>query len=178
MPPDAPEGTINLSDPDSRVMRTKGMPTRQAYNAQAAVNERHIILAAEITVDAADFGHLEPILNTTLEHLERHGVTEQPGAFVADAGYWHTRQIEQVTDHGLDLLVPPDGAMREGNRPGWEHGLYEVMRRKLSSEPSAVTSSTSCGRSRSNRSMGRSNTTGESTTSCEEADPPRTRSGG
>ena len=48
-------------------MRTKGMPPRQAYNAQAAVNEQQIILAAEITVDAADFGHLEPILNSTLE---------------------------------------------------------------------------------------------------------------
>jgi transposase len=134
VPSELPDGTINLSDPDSRVMRTKGMPPRQAYNAQAAVNERHIILAAEITVDAPDFGHLEPILNATLEHLDRHGVTEHPGAVVADAGYWHTRQIEQITDRGLDLLVPPDGAMREGNRPGWENGLYEVMRRKLKTE--------------------------------------------
>jgi len=132
--PQAPDGTINLSDPDSRVMRTKGMPPRQAYNAQAAVNERHIILAAEITVDAGDFGHLQPMLNATLEHLDRHGVTEQPGAVVADAGYWHTRQIEQVTERGLDVLVPPDGAMREGSRPGWENGLYEVMRRKLKTE--------------------------------------------
>jgi transposase len=134
VPPELPDGTINLSDPDSRVMRTKGMPPRQAYNAQAAVNERHIILAAEVTVDAGDFGHLEPILNVTLEHLQRHGVTEQPGTVVADAGYWHTRQIEQVTERGLDVLVPPDGAMREGNRPGWENGLYELMRRKLKTE--------------------------------------------
>ena len=134
VPPELPDGTINLSDPDSRVMRTKGMPPRQAYNAQAAVNERHIILAAEVTVDAADFGHLEPVLNATLEHLRRHGVTEQPGAVVADAGYWHTRQIEQVTERGLDVLVPPDGGMREGNRPGWENGLYELMRRKLKTE--------------------------------------------
>jgi hypothetical protein len=134
VPPELPDGQVNLSDPDSRVMRTKGMPPRQAYNAQAAVNERHIILAAEVTVDAGDFGHLEPILNATLEHLQRHGVSEQPGAVVADAGYWHTRQIEQVTERGLDVLVPPDGAMREGNRPGWENGLYELMRRKLKSE--------------------------------------------
>jgi hypothetical protein len=132
--PQEPEGTINLSDPDSRVMRTKGMPPRQAYNAQAAVNERQIILAAEITVDAADFGHLQPILNATLEHLERHGVSEHPGAVLADAGYWHTRQIEQVTDRGLDVLVPPDGAMRDGPRPGWENGFFDVMRRKLKTD--------------------------------------------
>ena len=51
--PELPDGTINLSDPDSRVMRTQGTPPRQAYNAQTAVNDRQIILAAEITVDAA-----------------------------------------------------------------------------------------------------------------------------
>ncbi len=132
--PEEPDGTINLSDPDSRVMRTKGMPPRQAYNAQAAVNEHHIILAAEITVDAADFGHLEPVLNKALEHLERHGVSEQPGAVLADAGYWHTRQIEAITERGLDVLVPPDGAMRDGPRPGWENGFFDVMRRKLKTE--------------------------------------------
>ena len=60
--PELPDGVINLSDPDARVMRTPGTPPRQAYNAQTAVNEQQIILAAEITVDAPDFGHLEPML--------------------------------------------------------------------------------------------------------------------
>ena len=32
------------------------------------------------------------------------------------------------------MLVPPDGAMRDGKRPGWEEGLYEVMREKLKTE--------------------------------------------
>ena len=47
--PEPPDGVINLSDPDSRVMRTQGTPPRQAYNAQTAVNEKQIIFAAEIT---------------------------------------------------------------------------------------------------------------------------------
>ena len=34
--PELPEGVINLSDPDARVMRTQGTPPRQAYNAQTA----------------------------------------------------------------------------------------------------------------------------------------------
>ena len=38
-PPAAPEGQINLSDPDSRVMRSRALPHRQAYNVQTAVNE-------------------------------------------------------------------------------------------------------------------------------------------
>ena len=91
-------------------------------------------MAAEITVDAPDFGHLEPMLNTTLATLERHGVTEVPETVLADAGYWHNRQIQAISERGIDVLIPPDGAMREGKRPGWEHGFYERMREKLSTE--------------------------------------------
>src|SRR5205085_1251388 len=131
VPPELPDGVINLSDPDSRVMRTQGTPPRQAYNAQTAVNDRQVILAAEITVDAPDFGHLEPMLDTTLRHLERHGVTEMPEVLLGDAGYWHSRQIQAIGERGVEVLIPPDGNMREGKRPGWENGFYEKMRRKL-----------------------------------------------
>jgi transposase len=133
-PPVLPDGRINTSDPDSRVMRTAGTPPRQAYNAQTAVSTGQIILAAEISVDPPDFGHLEPMLDTTLATLKRVGVTEAPEAVVADAGYWHTRQMQAITDRGFEVLIPPDGGMREGKRPGWENGLYELMRKKLSSE--------------------------------------------
>jgi hypothetical protein len=131
--PEEPEGQINLSDPDSRVMRTQGMPPRQAYNAQAAVNDRQVILA-EIVLEAADFGQLGPMFKRTLENLERHGVSEPPGAVIADAGYWNTAQIQTITEKGVEVLVPPDGAMREGKRPGWEDGPYQEMRDKLTSE--------------------------------------------
>jgi transposase len=134
VPPGLPEGTINLSDPDSRVMRTQGTPPRQAYNAQTAVNDRQIILAAEVNIDAPDFGHLEPMLDTTIGELQCHGVREVPDVVVADAGYWHSEQIQSITDRGIEVLIPPDGTMREGKRPGWEHGLYELMRNKLKSE--------------------------------------------
>ena len=80
--PALPDGTINLSDPGSRVMRAKGLPHRQAYNVQTAVTKEQIILAAEISLDAPDFGHLELMLDTTLAHLRRHGITEQPEALV------------------------------------------------------------------------------------------------
>jgi len=133
-PPTVPDGTINLSDPDSRVMRAKGLPHRQAYNVQTAVTEQQIILAAEISLAAADFGQLEPILDRALAQLSGHGIVEQPDAVVGDAGYWHTQQIEAIADRGIEVLVPPDGAAREGNRPGWENGLYEQMREKLTTE--------------------------------------------
>ena len=88
--PDLPAGTINLSDPDSRVMRTQGTPPRQAYNAQTAVNERQIILAAEVTVPAGDFGHLAADARHD-PHATGPARHQRPArAVLADAGYWHT----------------------------------------------------------------------------------------
>ena len=55
-------------------------------------------------------------------------------AVIADCGYWHTAQMRSITDRGIEVLIPPDGNMREGKRPGWENGLYKLMRRKLSTE--------------------------------------------
>ena len=84
-----PEGRINVTDPDSRVMRTHGQPTIQGYNAQAAVTENQIIIAAEITIESPDFGHLEPVFDAALRNLERAGVSDRPGivvAFVKDHG--------------------------------------------------------------------------------------------
>ena len=64
-PPDSPEGEVNLTDPDSRLM--KGFRSYlQGYNAQAAVNERGIALAAEITLETGDFSHLAPMVKATL----------------------------------------------------------------------------------------------------------------
>ena len=60
-----------------------------------------------------------------------HGVSEQPEVVLADAGYWHTRQIQSIAERGMEVLVPPDGTMRDGIRPGWEHGFFDVMRQKL-----------------------------------------------
>jgi transposase len=134
LPPELPEGVINLSDPDSRVMRTQGTPPRQAYNAQAAVNDQQVVLAAEISVAAPDFGHLAPMLETTLQGLREQGVEEIPEVVLADAGYWHTAQMQAIEHQGIEVLAPPDGNMRAGKRPGWEHGRYEQMREKLESE--------------------------------------------
>ena len=36
------------------------------------------------------------------------------------------------------MLVPPDGTMRDGIRPGWEHGFFDVMRQKLLTDRAAA----------------------------------------
>jgi transposase len=133
-PPAVPEGSVNITDPDSRVMRTKGQPTIQGYNAQAAVTENQIIVAAELTTASSDFGHLEPVFEAALRHLERAGICERPGTVVADAGYWHKRQMENIVTGGTQVLIPPDSDLKETPRAGWTGGLFDHMRRVLRTE--------------------------------------------
>jgi len=116
------------------MMRTEGQPTVQAYNAQAAVTREQIIVAAEISVESPDFGHLKPTMDAALRELDDAGVTQRPGTVLADAGYWHKEQMEGIVSNGIQVLVPPDSGLRKGARPGWEEGMYAFMRRVLASE--------------------------------------------
>jgi hypothetical protein len=132
-PPDVPQGRINLTDPDSRVVKgLRGFI--QGYNAQAVTNEQQIVLAAEIMVAAPDFGHLEPMVDATQRELKAAGVTDTPGVLLADAGYWHHEQMEHVIERGIQVLIPPDASRRKSPRPGWDGGYYAFMRRVLATE--------------------------------------------
>jgi hypothetical protein len=131
--PDTPTARINTTDPDSRLMKVTGGYV-QGYNAQAAVSEQQIMLAAEISVESPDFGQLEPMVDATVTELERAGVAETPKVAVADAGYWHHEQIDSLAAGGIAVLIPPDAGKRKGARPGWQGGRYESMRRMLATE--------------------------------------------
>ena len=129
-PPVAPQGLVNVTDHDSRVVRTHGQPPLQGYNAQMTVNDQQLVIAAEITTESPDFGHLEPMVRATQREL-RAIELDDPDVVLADAGYWHQRQIEAVVSDGMQVLVPPDAGLRKGARPGWTGGLYDFMRRVL-----------------------------------------------
>jgi hypothetical protein len=88
-PPATPAGQINTSDPDSRRLKAP-QGYLQGYNAQAVVNDRQIVIAAEVNASTADFGNLKPMVEATHGELGRAGVSRTPDVVVADAGYWHT----------------------------------------------------------------------------------------
>jgi transposase len=132
-PPDTPAGKINLTDLDSRNVKTpRGWV--QGYNAQAATTEQQIVIAAEVTIDSPDFGHLGPMVAATERELVEAGVSDAPEVVVADAGYWHQAQMEDIVTRGIQVLVPPDASKRKGPRPGWDGGLYAFMRRVLATD--------------------------------------------
>ena len=132
-PPATPGGKVNVTDPDSRNVKTsRGWV--QGYNAQAAVAEDQIVIAAEVTVDSPDFGHLEPMVAATEAELAGVGVNARPEVVLADAGYWHQVQMDAIVNRGMQVLIPPDAGKRKGERPGWKGGAYTFMRRVLDTD--------------------------------------------
>src|SRR4051795_3683089 len=133
-PPATPEGRVNVTDPDSKVVKgLRGFI--QGYNAQAVTNEHQIVLAAEVLSTAPDFGQLEPMLDAAQRELTAAGIDERPGVLLADAGYWHQQQMERIIDRGTAVLIPPDASKRRGARRGWEGGYYAFIRRVLAGDP-------------------------------------------
>lgn len=106
----------------------------QGYNAQLVTTENQIVIAAEITVDSPDFGHLGPMVTAARAELKNAGVTAKPGMTLADAGYWNHEQMDGLAADGFPVLIPPDAANRKGTRPGWEGGRYTWMRYLLATE--------------------------------------------
>ena len=112
-PPETPAGKVNITDLDSKNVKTpRGY--MQGYNAQAVANEQQIVIAAEVNADSSDFGHLEAMVTTAQTELERAGVSDPVEFVVADAGYWHQKQMEGVVNKGIQVLIPPDAGKRRG----------------------------------------------------------------
>jgi hypothetical protein len=115
--PVTPAGVINVTDPDSRNVKTsRGWV--QGDNAHAVVIAEQIVIAAEVTVDSPDFGHLEAMVSAAQTELANAGIRGTPQVVLADAGYWHQPQMEAIVDRGMPVLISPDAGKRKGTRPG------------------------------------------------------------
>jgi transposase len=96
----------NLTDPDSGIVRHRGM-RMQGYNVQAAVADGQVILATSVSRVSPDGGQLAPTIELARENLDRCGITAAVEQVLADAGYWQTKQITELKQTGLDVLVAP-----------------------------------------------------------------------
>jgi transposase len=92
---------VNVTDPDSRIMKTPG-GFIQGYNAQAAVNEHHLVVGCGVTQDGNDAQQLLPMIATVQAILEAAGVRSEIGTVLADAGYWSEAN---ATADGPDRLI-------------------------------------------------------------------------
>ncbi len=103
-PTPSEKARANVTEPESRIMKTrKGYV--QGYNAQAAVTEEQIIVAAEVTQEANDVKQLHSTIEKTAENLQGAGVEERVGTALADAGYWSEANVKNAGPEGPELFI-------------------------------------------------------------------------
>jgi transposase len=95
-----PEAKANLTDPDSRIMKTR-RGWVQGYNGQAMVDcETQVIVAQALTQDHNDVQQLEPMLQRCQEQVGR-----TPEQTLADAGYWSEQNAALAEPYETDLFI-------------------------------------------------------------------------
>ena len=92
---------VNVTDPDSRIMRTQ-QGWVQGYNVQAAVNAEQVVIACVATQDHNDSEQHAPMVDATIKTAAAAGIDEPVELFLADAGYWSD---DNVTADGPDRLI-------------------------------------------------------------------------
>ncbi len=134
------DAKANVTDPDSRIM-CNAAGNLQGYNAQAAVTENQIIVAAEVTQAGSDHRRLNPMIQKAKEQLKAAGVKAKIGTALADAGYFSHINLRDADPAGPQLLIatgnehrqrkelarqaPPRGRIPKGL------SLTQLMQRKL-----------------------------------------------
>lgn len=131
----APKAQRNFTDPESRIMLNSDKAFIQAYNCQAAVDaESQVIVAADLTNQAADSPHLLSLVEQVLKNT---GFL--PRELLADAGYWNEDTIQELMDKHVKVLIPPEKVRHNewkesipsiGRIPD-DINLKDRMRRKL-----------------------------------------------
>ena len=96
-----PKAQSNLTDPESRIMKTSTEGLKQCYNAQTVVDEAHqLIVATQVEAQASDQGQMLPLLD---EVSETYGV--EPEVVLADAGYCNEADLVALEQRGIDAHV-------------------------------------------------------------------------
>lgn len=134
------DAKANVTDPDSRIMKTrKGFV--QGLNGQAVTTEEQIIVAEDVTQEENDKQQLHPMLEQTEANRQAVGIEEEMGVALADAGYCSEANFTKTPAGHVELLVavqkdykqrkamqeqpPPEEPIPDGLSP------TELMKRKL-----------------------------------------------
>jgi transposase len=110
--PKETEDKINMTDEDSRIMKTR-QGYVQGYNGQAMVDcESQVIVAQALTQDCNDQRQLKPMLVAVKEQSGN-----VPDALLADAGYCSAENVKLETeDTELFIAVQKDWKQRKALR--------------------------------------------------------------
>jgi transposase len=93
---------VNVTDPDSRLMKDSRKVIQPSYNSQIAVDDKEqVIVAADVSQNATDHAEFKPMV----EQVERNlGALPKEGS--ADAGYSSYDNLEYAGVKGLNVYMP------------------------------------------------------------------------
>jgi transposase len=118
----------SFADGDARMMLMKRGEFDYAYNAQACMNERGVIVAGDLTNEASDTGHLPEMVEEVRELRDELSIneTDEKTVMTADRGYFSVENIKQE-GRGIELLI---ASGREGTEESTEaqDGVYWLER--------------------------------------------------
>jgi transposase len=120
----------NLTDPDSGIVRHRGM-LLQGYNVQTAVGDGQIILGTQVTGVSPDHGQLTATVAIAERNLGAIGVQNAIEEVLADSGYWNIDQVTELQNRGLTVFIPPIIRARDPQRA---HPQTNAMSELLASE--------------------------------------------
>jgi transposase len=92
----------NTTDPDSRLMPTRGKGFVQGFNAQIAVSDDHVVIATDVTDCSNDLNAFTPMLALAVASVAQNLPHADIGTVLADAGYCTE---ESLTTPGPDRLI-------------------------------------------------------------------------
>jgi transposase len=98
------DAKANVTDPDSRIMKTR-QGFVQGLNAQAATTEQQIIVAEDVTQEENDKQQLHPMLEQAEENRQAVEIEEEIGVALADAGYCSEENFTKKPAGDIELLV-------------------------------------------------------------------------
>lgn len=92
---------INLTDDESRIMKTSGGGFEQCYNAQASVeHDSRLIVHQHVTQNTNDKQEIAQTLNYFKEHPKL-----KPSSLLADAGYYSEHNIHQCENTDITPYI-------------------------------------------------------------------------
>jgi transposase len=99
------DAKANVTDPDSRIMKTRSGYV-QGYNGQAMVTENQIIIAAELTMEENDVKQLIPMIEKAEENMAALEINDETiGVVLADAGYCSDTNMDNERPEGPEYII-------------------------------------------------------------------------
>lgn len=115
----------NIIESECRVMVLSDGTCKEAYNAQACVDEKNGLVVGQVVVQAEnDMKQLNPVLKEVVYVTTEH---TSPTKVLADAGYWDPEQIAQAEAQGYETYVPDPTALHPHKDENQEHAKATLV---------------------------------------------------